>query len=120
MENMQASTSIRSSTSSSHSMFPNSKPIGSLPSSPFYSFQNLNFSFPLLRRFTPCKPIAGTELSTFSLSMAMTSCNAHKIGLAGSVRFAVDGDGDVGLSSEIVDLVEKKKVEKEMGAEMVR
>ncbi|RYR79065.1 hypothetical protein Ahy_A01g003937 isoform A [Arachis hypogaea] len=51
--------------------------------------------------------------------MAMTSCNAHKIGLAGSVRFAVDGDGDVGLSSEIVDLVEKKKVEKEMGAEMV-
>ncbi|QHO25418.1 uncharacterized protein DS421_12g380950 [Arachis hypogaea] len=52
--------------------------------------------------------------------MAVTSCNAHRIGFAGLVHFAVDGDGDVGLGGEVVDLIGEKKVEKKTGAEMVR
>ncbi|XLS97448.1 hypothetical protein HN51_040183, partial [Arachis hypogaea] len=53
------------------------------------------FLFSASTSFTPCKPIAGTESSTSLLSMVVISCNAHRIiGLAGSVHFAVDGDGD--------------------------
>ncbi|XLS97163.1 hypothetical protein HN51_039898 [Arachis hypogaea] len=55
----------------------------------------------------------------FSASTSFTPCNAHRIGLAGSVRFAVNGDGDVGLGGKVVDLVGEKKVEKEAGAKMV-
>ncbi|XP_057730843.1 uncharacterized protein LOC130946186 [Arachis stenosperma] len=71
--------------------------------------------FPAFTSFTPCKPIVGTESSTSSLSMTVTSCNAHRIGLAGWVYFSVDGDDDVGLGGEVVDLIREKKVEKEAG-----